>query len=338
MKSLIKYYSYTREEVHDIFSPETKFVPQGGPWGQSGIVRVPDRDGDYVFFVSFGQRQADHTFDEYITEDGILTWQSQPSQTLSEKRIKQLIEHDHSKNNIYLFLRTDRKTTRYTYLGRLAYVEHDSEREKPVYFKWQILDWDIPLSVLNEIKLRLVPRVEDSSIHAIRETPIEVAPPRRETRRFGRMTRDFRGRFVDYAENERERKVLGRAGEVFIIEYEAKYLRESGKGDLAEKIVHIPEKEGDGVGYDIRSFKSNGEAKYIEVKTTSGGINTPFMITANELAFSKANLDKFYLYRVFEFDHISKIGRFYINKGDLSEHFTLLPTHYRATRFLSEED
>lgn len=27
-------------------------------------------------------------------------------------------------------------------MGLLAYVDHDNQREKPIYFKWQILDWN----------------------------------------------------------------------------------------------------------------------------------------------------------------------------------------------------
>jgi len=339
MKALIKYHSYKREEVHDIFSPETRFVPQGGPWGQSGIVKVPDRDGDYVFFVTFGQSQADHSFDEYITENGILTWQSQPSQTLSERRIRQFIRHDHISNNIYLFLRTERRTKEYTYLGRLAYVDHDLERQNPVYFKWQILDWDIPWHVLQNVNLNLTPNIDlGSAVQVVRETDVETAPPRRVNRKKGKSTRDFRGRFVDYAENEKDNRDLGLAGEMFILECEMKYLREIGREDLASKIVHIPEKEGDGVGYDIRSFELTGEPKYIEVKTTSGGANTPFMISANELAFSKANPNRYHVYRVFEFDFSTKLGRFYKIKGDLSEHFTLLPALYSASRFFTEEE
>ncbi|HDR4901647.1 DUF3883 domain-containing protein [Bacillus wiedmannii] len=44
--------------------------------------------------------------------------------------------------------------------------------------------------------------------------------------------------------------------------------------------------EGDGVGFDISSFDLDDNPKYIEVKTTSGGKGTPFMISANEVAFS----------------------------------------------------
>lgn len=89
--------------------------------------------------VTYGKRRSGHEFDENIDENGILTWQSQPSQTLDDARIIDFINHDYLKNNIYLFLRTSEKEN-YTYMGLLAYVDHDNQREKPVYFKWQILD------------------------------------------------------------------------------------------------------------------------------------------------------------------------------------------------------
>ena len=86
--------TYTREEVHDIFSPATTFTPSAGTWGLAGIVRVPERPGDFVFFVTLGQQQGDHAFDESINVDGVLTWQSQPSQTLTERRIVEFINHE----------------------------------------------------------------------------------------------------------------------------------------------------------------------------------------------------------------------------------------------------
>ena len=78
-RKLIKYKDYSRKEVHDIFAPNTSFTSGAGKWGLWGIVNIPDRENDYVFFVTYGRSQAQHKFEEYITEDGILTWQSQPS-------------------------------------------------------------------------------------------------------------------------------------------------------------------------------------------------------------------------------------------------------------------
>jgi len=43
----------------------------------------------------------------------------------------------------------------YTYLGRLKYIQHDNEVEKPVYFDWQLMDWPAPRAVLETMQLRL---------------------------------------------------------------------------------------------------------------------------------------------------------------------------------------
>ena len=58
MKSLELWSEYTREEIHSIFSPDTTFTPQAGTWGLHGMIRVPDRQGDWVFLVSLGNQQG----------------------------------------------------------------------------------------------------------------------------------------------------------------------------------------------------------------------------------------------------------------------------------------
>jgi hypothetical protein len=139
MRTLDPWEMYTRKEVHDIFSPDTVFRPQGGSWGISGIVGIPNRTADTVFFVTFGSRQGAHNFDESITTDGVLTWQSQPSQRLSDPQIRQFIEHDDRLHTIHLFLRS-RRGRPYTYCGTLGYLSHDLDREAPVYFQWQLME------------------------------------------------------------------------------------------------------------------------------------------------------------------------------------------------------
>ena len=94
---------YSRREVHSIFSPETKFTPQAGSWGLHGIIPVPDRPRDFVFFVTFGKQEGDFEFDESVSGDGVLTWQSQPKQKLTTPNIQSFITHDELLNNIYLF-------------------------------------------------------------------------------------------------------------------------------------------------------------------------------------------------------------------------------------------
>src|SRR5438067_9308544 len=97
---------FDRREVHDIFDPDSSFTPQSGCWGLWGILKIPEREQDYVFFVTFGQQQSGHVFQEGIDTNGILTWQSQPKQRLVDKKIQGFIAHDYLKNNIYLLLRT----------------------------------------------------------------------------------------------------------------------------------------------------------------------------------------------------------------------------------------
>jgi len=90
MTTLKLWEHYSRSDVHQIFSPDTNFTPQAGTWGLQGMVRIPERAGDWVFFVTYGQRQGEHEFDESITHDGVLSWQSQPAQDLNHQSIKEL--------------------------------------------------------------------------------------------------------------------------------------------------------------------------------------------------------------------------------------------------------
>ena len=154
MRPLRLYEAYTRREVHALFAPGTPFTPQAGTWGLAGAVRVPDRPGDYVFFVTFGQRQGEHAFDESVTADGVVTWQSQPQQTLQDPRVREWVGHDDARNAIHLFLRT-RADQAYTYLGRLRYLTHDAERERPVHFQWQLVPGGVPTEVAARIGLEL---------------------------------------------------------------------------------------------------------------------------------------------------------------------------------------
>jgi hypothetical protein len=130
---LVLHLDYTRREIHDVFDPESLFTPQGGAWGIQGLISLPDRPGDFAFLVTYGRRQGEHTFEEGISPDGVLRWQSQPHQTLADKRILQLIRHDEDRHSIYLFLRANERrggaSMPYTYLGRLKYIGHDHERD-----------------------------------------------------------------------------------------------------------------------------------------------------------------------------------------------------------------
>jgi hypothetical protein len=330
--------SYTRAEVHAIFSPDTEFTPQAGTWGLHGMVRIPARHGDWVFFVTLGRQQGEHLFDESVTDDGVLSWQSQPAQKLDDSIIRELIDHDDRTNSIHLFLRT-RAGRPYAYLGTLGYLTHDRTRSKPVYFQWQLMDWPAPVDTLRKIGLAPIvsPGVsltQESGTPAQANTIEYVASPNARSRRDGVSTADFRQRKApDYAVRDARNRALGLAGELLVLNNEKANLTAAGRPDLAAQVVHVAIVEGDGAGYDIRSYDVGGRHRYLEVKTTEGGAETSFFLTSNEISFSATNKNSYELHRLFMFKPSSNSASAYVLDGDLGVTLNLEPTLFRASPF-----
>jgi len=342
-RSLVTLESYSREEVHRIFSPESTFTPQAGTWGLQGIVQIPGRPGDYIFFVTYGTKTETHEFEESISESGILKWQSQPKQALNNPDIQSFITHDESINSIYLFIRPQRDE-KYIYTGKLKYLSHNAETEKPVWFNWEILEWSSESEkALENYGFNLVEDEENShTTTAVLDqkevdvicTLTEITPPTQSNTR-GITKQDFNKRVKkDYSAQDKKNKELGFKGEKAVVNYETEYLIKRGLAELASKVRHIAHLEGDGAGYDVLSFDENGNEKYIEVKTTRGSIENDYFLSANEVAFSEANQGKYYLYRVCEYSE--KSAKFFIHKGSLKLLF-LKPTEYKVCGLKSSE-
>lgn len=129
---------------------------------------------------------------------------------------------------------------------------------------------------------------------------------------------------------EQKNNQTGTAGELYVLNAEKQFLIDSGKHALAEMVHHASKEDGDGLGYDIRSFLPNGQVKYIEVKTTTSKKNTKFIITDNELDFSCQNPDNYYLYRLYDFNPKAKQNPCYILKGKLRDALVLYPIQFFA--------
>ena len=71
-----------------------------------------------------------------------------------------------------------------------------------------------------------------------------------------------------------------------VLKMETTHLVQGGYSELAKKVRWISQEDGDGAGYDIRSFDFSGGERLIEVKTTTGGQMTPFYLSENERALS----------------------------------------------------
>jgi hypothetical protein len=132
----------------------------------------------------------------------------------------------------------------------------------------------------------------------------------------------------DYFAREAQNRSLGEAGELFALAFERWRLTQEGVGQLAEKVRHASVDEGDGLGYDIRSFNRRGEVRYLEVKTTSFGELTPFFVSANEARFARDHQGSFALYRLFDFRTAPKL--FELN-GPIEQHCMLDPISFRAS-------
>ncbi|BBK43436.1 hypothetical protein STVA_34560 [Allostella vacuolata] len=108
-------------------------------------------------------------------------------------------------------------------------------------------------------------------------------------------------RKYDVAERDARNRALGRAGEARVLAHERANLLAAGRNDLVERIRWVSDADGDGAGYDIRSFDPDGSDRLIEVKTTNGWERTPFHITSNELAIAEARRKDWRLVRLWHF-------------------------------------
>jgi hypothetical protein len=127
--------------------------------------------------------------------------------------------------------------------------------------------------------------------------PPKARPINKEARKaFDRVARKF-----DPALRDQLNRALGAAGEEFIYEREQRLLVSADRSDLAKKVRWVSKEDGDGAGYDIRSYDPSGSERWIEVKTTRGGCRTPFYLTSNENEVARERPDAFRLYRLHDF-------------------------------------
>ena len=132
---------------------------------------------------------------------------------------------------------------------------------------------------------------------------------------------------ISYLEREARNASLGRAGEEFVLNFERARLIRLGQESLADRVEHIAVTEGDGAGFDIRSFEADGRDRFIEVKTTAYGKQVPFFVSQNEVAVSQNYSDHYHLYRVFRF---RDDPRLFTLTGALDRICTLSPVQFVA--------
>ncbi|WP_374410494.1 protein NO VEIN domain-containing protein [Hydrogenophaga sp.] len=204
-------------------------------------------------------------------------------------------------------------------------------------FRLASLTWSVPVSSGFGRRMRYL--VWDQSIgkligiFAIGELTdftkvIADAPARRHIASDAAPYRDYAPVKRDYIAREARNTTLGLAGEEFVVRFEHWRLNQLGQTKLADRVEHVSQTRGDGLGYDVLSFDANGKERFIEVKTTAFSKETPFFVTRNELNFSKDASDHFVLCRLFEF---RLKPRLFALNGALDQHCALDPVTYRAS-------
>jgi hypothetical protein len=159
------------------------------------------------------------------------------------------------------------------------------------------------------------------------ELPIVSVPGRRNVappKSIVRIARRF-----DVTERDRVNRELGVAGEAMVFDAERRRLDACGREDLSRKVRWASKEDGDGLGYDILSFDPDGERRFLEVKTTRGGIETPFFMSRNEMGFSDDEPDRFRLCRVHLFG--AKRQAMYEARPPLLERFAGTVETWRLT-------
>ena len=146
-------------------------------------------------------------------------------------------------------------------------------------------------------------------------------------------SRKFAARKIDFNTINKFHSVLGDFGEIFALKWERNRLIDLGVTfNVLDGVVHFSKAFGDGAGYDILSRKDNGyELLHIEVKTTKGGLDTPFYMSENERAFIEEYKENTLIYRVYNYNQETDVGEIeIITYEDLVTKYNFNPVNYKV--------
>lgn len=130
----------------------------------------------------------------------------------------------------------------------------------------------------------------------------------------------------NYLEQEQKNTHLGKLGEELVLDYERWQLKHLGFEQLSKQVTWVAQ-DDDSAGFDILSRNVDGSHKFIEVKTTRLGKETPFYFSKGELQFSQLSAEDYHLYRVFDATSNAKI---FMKNGSLDQLCHSEPVQFRG--------
>lgn len=107
---------------------------------------------------------------------------------------------------------------------------------------------------------------------------------------------------LDYDKIQRSRNRTGALGEEIVMDI----LTREAKAQGLNLPIHASKVEGDGLGYDIRTWDKNGREMHIEVKASTGKFADGFEMSCNEINASHDSEYRYLIYRVYSLDPKSK--------------------------------
>ena len=176
-------------------------------------------------------------------------------------------------------------------------------------------------AILERVPVPTVATVPPANVFV--DPPIRSADPGPVPERLRHLVRKF-----DPVERDFRNRALGKAGERFVLDLERRWLTEADRADLAGRVRWVADEDGDGAGYDIRSFDPAGRERLIEVKTTNGSARTPFYLSRNERDFAEEMPAEWRIYRVHLF---AKDPRVFTIAPPLGNALNLQPETWRAS-------
>lgn len=137
---------------------------------------------------------------------------------------------------------------------------------------------------------------------------------------------------TDYKQINLSKEKVGKDSEELIYNLEKEKLLKENRSDLAQLVFWESKENGDGAGYDIRSYEKKNEEYveiYIEVKGTNKSVNEPFEISKNEIETSNKYKEQYYIYRV---GNVYTNPKFYKINGRIKDNFSLEATSFKARK------
>lgn len=199
-------------------------------------------------------------------------------------------------------------------------ISHRNNNDLYKYFNYSKSGRVGILTSKSIIKNTTIAKEEESQYEEVAKD-IKIIEQRKEKKR------TFNSRKVDFEGTNKRNKEIGDAGEQFVLQIE----REKLGLPLSEKVRHVSAEDGDGAGYDILSYTQQGDIRFLEVKTTTGGKETAFYISENERLFLETYREDAEIVRVYNFNKEKGTGDIYrISGKDFLEQISLQPIAYKA--------